>query len=67
MPLLALGLYNFGFLGWQAKYVLIMRHCFSLFGVNFVQNCYVMCLYMAGGITRIMFCYKTNGPITGIS
>ena len=30
----------------------------------FLKNCYVMCLYMAGGITG-MFCYQTNGPITG--
>ena len=24
-----------------------------------------MCLYIGGGITGIMFCYQTDGPITG--
>ena len=25
----------------------------------------VACLYQEGGITGIMFCYQTGGPITG--
>ena len=24
-----------------------------------------MCLYIGGGTTGIMFCYQTDGPITG--
>ena len=58
MPLLSPGLIQLckGF--WDGKQKIISfdkEALFQLIWCNFVKNCYVMCLYMAGGITRIMF------------
>ena len=49
---------------WQKSVILVNVHV-VWFHVNNCCKGAVACLYQEGGITRIMFCYQTGGPITG--